>query len=69
MQGILKKWYGAYGIIYCPQARRYFLHKKQIVEGTPEIGRVVTFDVGPARSATELEQALNVRIGETAGAR
>lgn len=68
-RGILKRWQGSWGIIYAVESRRYFLHISKVVEGTPELGRVVTFEIGPARSATELEQALNAHIGEMAGAR
>jgi hypothetical protein len=64
IQGILKHWSRTWGIIYSPGQKRYFLHKSKINAGTPEIGVFVTFDSAPARSATELPQAINVIIGD-----
>jgi hypothetical protein len=64
LQGILKQWSRTWGIIYSPGQKRYFLHKSKIKSGTPDIGVFVIFDAAPARSATELPQAINVIIGD-----
>lgn len=68
--GIIKQWNAErrFGIIYAPEGRRYFLHLKNVVEGVPELGRRVLFDLGEARSATELLPAVNVVVGEVVGA-
>lgn len=65
-RGILKQWDKArrFGIIYAAEGKRYFLHISKIIAGTPELYRRVTFTVGAARRPEELQQALNVRIGE-----
>jgi hypothetical protein len=68
IRGILKRWQGSWGIVYATESRRFFLHVTQIVEGDPEIGRFVSFEFGPARTPTELPQALNARFGPMAGA-
>jgi len=66
--GILKRWDSTkqWGIIYSPGGRRYFLHRTKIisVEAQPEVGRYVKFEVAPARSETELPQAIDVVIGD-----
>jgi hypothetical protein len=67
-RGILKRWQGSWGIVYAVESKRYFLHVTQIVDGEPELGRFVTFEVGSARTPTELPQALNAHIGPMAGA-
>jgi len=64
--GIIKRWDDVrlWGIIYSPGGLRYFLHRSKIASGTPEVGRYVKFEIGSARSATELPQALNVVVGD-----
>src|SRR4029077_7858259 len=67
--GILKRWDNTkqWGIIYSPGGRRYFLHRTKITSveaGQPEVGRYVKFEVAPARSETELPQAIDVIIGD-----
>lgn len=69
LRGIIKQWNAErrYGIIYAPGGKRYFLHISKVIEGSPELFRVAAFDIGPARSPEDLEQALNVHIGEKVG--
>jgi hypothetical protein len=64
--GIIKRWDSTrlWGIIYSPGGLRYFLHHTKVTAGKPEIGRYVTFEIGLARSATELPAAIDVRVGE-----
>jgi len=64
--GIIKRWDSVrlWGIIYSPGGLRYFLHRSKITSGTPEVGRFAKFEIGPARSAIELPQALNVIVGD-----
>ena len=68
--GILKQWdpVRRYGIIYAPEGKRYFLHISSVIEGTPELSRRVSFEIGEGRTPTELKKALNARVGETVGA-
>jgi hypothetical protein len=43
--------------------RKAFLHSSKIIgDVKPEMGARVTFILGPARSATELPQALQVQV-------
>jgi hypothetical protein len=69
-RGIIKRWNGSWGIIYAPESLKYYLHISKVVEGRHAlcIGRIVTFEIGPARSETELEQALDVHVSEMAPA-
>lgn len=62
--GILKRWDSVkkWGLVYCPGNRRYFLHASKIQSGTPELGRIVQFEVGEPRTPTELPTALNAII-------
>jgi hypothetical protein len=42
--------------------RRAFLHISKVNGERPQMGSRVIFDLGPARSANELPQALRVRV-------
>ena len=50
-RGILKQWnpQRKFGIGYCPEGKRYFLHASQVIDGTPELYRRVTFEIGKRR--------------------
>jgi hypothetical protein len=65
--GIIKKWddQQQWGIIYCPGQRRFFIHAKAVVSGTPKLFSRVTFDVGVPRSPVDLPPAINVTVGES----
>lgn len=62
--GFLHRWNenGGWGLIYQPGGKRLFLHATKIISGIPLEGARAQFDVGPARSAAELEQALEVEL-------
>ena len=65
-RGIIKRWDDQrhFGIVYATEGKRYFLNIIMVIEATPELFRKVTFDIGVARRPEELEQALNVRVGD-----
>ena len=47
--------------------RKVFLHSSKVTgDARPQMGSRVIFDLGPARSANELPQALRVRVRESA---
>lgn len=69
-EGIIKQWNTdrRFGIIYARGGQRFFLHQSKVIEGKPELGSRVTFDIGDRRSPVDLQAAVNVRVGETVGA-
>jgi hypothetical protein len=64
MLGIIKRWNPEkrWGIIYCPDDLRFFLHGSKIIQGTPELFAQVEFDIAPARHPAELPPAVNVKV-------
>jgi hypothetical protein len=42
--------------------RKTFIHGSKVIAGKASVGAFVIFDLGPARSATELPAAFNVRV-------
>jgi len=64
--GIIKKWNDPqkWGIIYCPGGRKFFLHSRSVVSGTPQLYSRVKFEVGVPRNQFELPPAVNVTVGE-----
>jgi hypothetical protein len=71
LKGKVVKWCDTWGVvnfyregIYNEAPRKAFIHVSKVVAGTPrpDMGSRVIFDLGPARSATELPQALRVRV-------
>jgi hypothetical protein len=64
MTGIIKRWDARkrWGIIYCPNDVRFFLHANQVVQGIPKLFASVDFDIAPARNPAELQPAINVKV-------
>lgn len=65
-RGILKQWnpQRKFGIVYCPEGKRYFLHASEVIEGVPELYRRIAFEIGERRRPEDLEPACNARVGE-----
>ena len=70
MIGIIKRWNPEkrWGIIYCPDEVRFFLHGSKVIQGTPELFAQVEFDIAPARHPAELQPAVKVKVGAIAPA-
>jgi hypothetical protein len=58
--GILHRFNGTWGIIFCPGGGKYFYHTSGTRSGQPQNGARCSFDIGPPRSPAELPMAIGV---------
>lgn len=62
LRGILRKWSGTSGVIYCNDGSQFFCHKNKIICGQAYEGARVNFIAGPQRSPDDLPKALEIEV-------